>query len=462
MSSRHAHRSCMVLKVGLAAGLAIGLGACAKQDLLGLKDGFGSPKGEIVEASDFASQAAPVQRPVAAPRHATPSGVSGAPVDRQDVFAIGGVRSTGAATIASDPAMEAAPELITSVGSPKLDDTAPARGGAATIDAVVGQINGRPVFMSEVLEPLDGKLRAIAREVKGNAAVWNQAATVTIEGELKRLIEDELILSEARASLTPEQKAGLFRFIKQIEGNLVSSQQGSEVGTDEKLREETGRGLRQEAENIKDRALITNELRNKVTPRVMVPWRDVKTQYEREANKYNPPAKYTFRMVYATGDNSSAVEQIQSSLAAGKGFEEIARLDANEFNRREGGVMERSCAEAQSECTFSPVPELNTALRTLGVGQTLGPIIYAPNKDRSDSVRIAWVYLEKIERPEPTSLYDAQLDIAAELRVERSNAEVNRYFERLRKRGNVSKVEVMRDKLLAVATDRYAPQFAKK
>jgi hypothetical protein len=76
-------------------------------------------------------------------------------------------------------------------------------------------------------------------------------------------------------------------------------------------------------------------------------------------------------------------------------------------------------------------------------------------------MRIAWVYLERIDQPEGVSLYDAQLDIQQDLKLERTSAEIGRYFERLRKRGNVSKIEVMADKLMNIATERYAPRFSK-
>jgi hypothetical protein len=380
---------------------------------------------------------------------------------REDVHAIGGVRGeVGAAT--PKPGLDTGPKLVTSVGPPQTpDEDALAKGGAVTIDAVVGQINGRPVLVSEILEPLDGTLRAASREAK-NLGAWQHAAAEAIVRELKRRIEDELILSEARSGLSPEQKAGLFRFLKTIESNLISAQKGSEVAADETYREQSGRSLRAEAEDQKDRMLITNELRSKVLPRVVVSWRDVQNEYDRQQEKFNPAAKYTFRMVYASGDDTAAVAKITEALTAATPFEEIARSPANEFNNLEGGLMSRTCAGSQGDCTFSPVSELNTAMHTLHVGQTIGPVIYVPDKSKPDAQRIAWVYLERIDLPQGKSLYDAQLDIETELREERTSAEIGRYFDRLRKRGNVSKIEVMGEKLMAVATDRYAPQFVKK
>jgi hypothetical protein len=373
----------------------------------------------------------------------------------ESVHAGGGMAASSAMPVTSTP------KLVTSVGEPLRDASpVPGAGDGVTIDAVVGQINGRPVFVSEILEPLDGALRAAARDAKdGNA--WARGAAEPIVKELRRRIEDELILSEARSGLSPDQRAGILRFLKTIEANLVSSQRGSEVAADEELREQTGRSLSQEATDIKDRALIRNELMSKVQTRVVVSWRDVQNEYERKHDDFNPPPEYHFRMVYTDATNSSGIMSIQDGLGAGKPFEEIAKLPANDYNQTEGGLLKKKCESAQRQCDFSRWPELNTALRSLNVGQMLGPIMFSPDPKKTEVMRIAWVYLERIDQPEGVSLYDAQLDIQQDLKLERTSAEIGRYFERLRKRGNVSKIEVMADKLMNIATERYAPRFSK-
>ena len=455
-----------VLLVALA-GAGMGAGAGSKDaPPLGAGGGRGASGGASDFAGDGSAAGADSRADGGAPTDRLPVRPVTGPSDRvaaarPDVVAIGSGSGEVGAMSASDVrvAPTLSPGLVTSVGAPTgTAHPITGAGEGVTIDAVVGQINGRPVFVSEILEPLDGALRAAARDAKdGNK--WARSAAESIVRELRRRIEDELILSEARSGLTQEQRAGLLRFLRTIESNLVSAQQGSEVAADEQYREQTGRSLSQEAQDIKDRALITNELRSRVTPRVTVSWRDVQNEYERKHAEFNPPAEYQFRMVYTDATNSSGITSIQEALADGKSFEEIAKLPANDFNRREGGLLRVKCADSQRECEFSRYPELNGALRTLGVGQTLGPIMFIPDAKRSEIMRIGWVYLERIDQPEGVSLYDAQLEIETELRTERTNAEIGRYFDRLRKRGNVSRIEVMADKLMNIATERYAPQF---
>ncbi len=454
-------RNGMLGGLGLCAALvafAGSAGGCSKSNDTGW---FASKPSATVKAGEFAGD--PTEQPTPAPKAGAvkppviPIGdptIVGAPAGSR-VVSIGGAAAPGPASAASQS------DLKTAIGAPSVESGAGPAGTAMVIDSVVGQINGRPVFATEVLEPLDGALRAAGLAAKDLTA-WQRTAAAAIVPELKRRIADELILSEARRSLSPEQKQGLLHFLGQIESSLVSENSGSSVKADENFREQTGRSLKQEAEDIKDRELIRHEIATKVDPRVAVPWRDVQNEYERQHDKWNPPAEYTFRLIYAPTENTENVAKLQALIAGGTPFEKIAEDAANDFNQREQGKLVRKSSGTQGEGEFSPWPDVNNALRTLSVGQTAGPIEFAPDKARPNAKRTAWVHLEKIDQPPSTSLYEAQLDVTADLRSERETDERQRYFERLWKRGNVSKLEVMVDKLLNIATERYAAKFVQK
>lgn len=438
-----------------------------------------------LSASSFASPDAPGVGAVAADANRTPvtmrtvvaepTGAVGAPVVN--------ITSRGSTVTAPLPPTGAKiPEVVgTSPGSapgtppsssnitttvntkPPVNAGSTPAGTGAIIDALVGQINGRPVFASEILEPLSGRLRALSGDPVASRN-WSRRATEIIVEELRRRIEDELILAEARASLTPEQRAGVFRFINEIQKSLVSNQRGSAVAADETLRETSGRGLYQEAKDRLDRQLIVKELRERIMPKVNVSWRDIQQEYERDYDRFNPPSVATLRLAYALVDTPDAVEALKVAVAAGKPFAEIAALPINEFNPKTGGKIERSFTGNYADAEFSPIPELNAAFRSLSVGQVIGPIEYAVKNERTrtESKRVGFVYLEKIDLPSGLTLYDAQLTLETELRTKRTDEEVRRYFERLRKRGNVSKIEDMTARLLEIATERYAPASAKR
>lgn len=455
-----------IMRAGACAGLLAVVGGCSKSNDASW---FSGKSGATVRASDFAGDGTEATEPATTSMHAAETARPEA--TKMPVMPVGDAKATRAipapvvtlgapnAAGASQPARVG--DLQTSVGAPTLGPATAASGGGSTVESVVGQINGRPVFASEILEPLDGALRAAADKAKDPNG-WKMAAAESIVPELKRRIADELILSEARRNLSPEQKQGLLHFLGQIEGALISQNQGSEVKADEQLREQNGRSLNDEARDIVDKELIRNEINNKVSPRVAVPWRDVQNEYERQHDKWHPPAEYTFRLIYASNDKPESVTRIQTLLASGTPFEKVAEDGANEFNRREQGKLLRKSSVGQSEGDFSPWADVNSALRTVGVGQTSGPIEFAPDKTKPTVKRTAWVYLEKIDQKPGVSLYDAQLEVENDLRTERERAEQQRYFERLWKRGNVSKLEGMVEKLMNVATERYAPRYKGK
>lgn len=368
----------------------------------------------------------------------------------------------GAGTVAGDrpePAHRSEPRTVMnltgdsdatmSVGSPKLDSGSEARGQAVILEAHVGQVNGRPIFASEILEPLDGRLRAIGLESKTREQ-WQRLAGKSVYDELIRRVRDELVLAEARANLTPEQRQGLVFFLGEIQKGLVSGSGGSTVAADEQSRESSARSLARETQDQLDRELIANEMRQNVVPRVAVPWRDVQMEYEKNLDKYNPPPTAHLRMILVETSNAEGVSKVNASLASGLAFSEVASAKPNEFNRSKAGEFDREFTGAYSEFKFSEVKEVNQAMQQLSPGQTIGPFTYRNNT--------GWVHLESIEQKPSQSLYEVQHEIEQGLREERFRQEETRYFDRLLKRGNVSKFEDMMARLLAIAQERYLPE----
>jgi hypothetical protein len=318
------------------------------------------------------------------------------------------------------------------------------------LESVVGQINGRPVFASEVLDPLDGKLRAIAERVGADRAAFIAAARPEIRGVLLKKIQDELILAEARASLTPEQQQGLFFFLGQVQRSMVSQQAGSRLQADEATRETSGRTLQQEARDQLELKLIEHEINRKIYSRVNIPWRLVRQEYERNADRFNEPGVAVFRVIAVPMADADRVRAAEQAIAE-RPFAEAATMDFNTFLRDSGGLARREFRGELSEADVFAAP-LNETARALAVGQTVGPI-------RWDNA-LAWVHLESVQPPRVRSLYDAQLDLDFELRDRKRRAEGDVYFERLLSRGSFTEIGRMISQVEAIAAERYLPARA--
>lgn len=317
------------------------------------------------------------------------------------------------------------------------------------LDSLVGQINGKPVYASKFLAPLDARLRALVKELDNNRA-WQQQAARIIYDRLIEQIRDELFLAEARATLTPEQRQGLLFFMNNIRENLAAATgAGSIENTDEILRAKEGIGLEDKVKQERDRALVQNLARRYVNPLVNVSWRDVRRAYERNYDEFNPPPIARLRIIMVGANDQAAQAKVSEMLAAGKPFAEVAGLEANRFARAEGGLIERRVPGEYAKAKIFEDEGLNKAAQGLTAGGTTGPFDLPAQRVK------AWMHLEGFDQPPGRSLEEAQLAIFQKLRAQRFDDETRRFFERLLERGSRTNERDMAERLLAIASERY-------
>ncbi|MBX3386009.1 MAG: peptidyl-prolyl cis-trans isomerase [Phycisphaeraceae bacterium] len=331
---------------------------------------------------------------------------------------------------------------------------APSSASAIVLESKVGQINGRPVLASEILEPLDGRLRALSLQVT-DPNRWRTEATRIVAQQLWSRIRDELVLAEAQSNLTAQQRQGLFYFLEKLQQGLISTEGGSALQADEALRATTGRGLAEEARDRLDRELIENELRTKVSPRVNISWRQVRQEYDRRAEQFNPNPTVTFSLIRVDGSDAAAVERVRSALAGAdtQAFLQVAQSADNQFQPENEGKISIELRGDLAQAQILAIEVLNNAARSLRVGETAGPLSSRPS-------RVEWIHFVERVEPRSISLYDAQLEIESALRERRFSAEMARYFDRLASRGSFSSIEQMGQSLMDIAIQRYMPEAA--
>lgn len=440
------------LMLTLAVGFPVGLAGCGSS-------WFDSQTAAPLTAGDFSQPARSTgtDAPISSPQASQTPKLSELPTTAIAPKAPTTTRQVKAAAADSWPEQPAPDDLIdvsSFAGKPDAPDPAKRPVDAPiTVDSVVGQINGRPVYASEILNPLHGRLVAISQQVK-DPSRWRRDAARVVVAELGNRIEDELILSEARANLAPEIQQGLFRFLNNIQKDLVSSQQGSAVKADQELKANTGRGLYQEAQDKLDREIIGSEIRTKVLPKVNVSWKSVRQEYERREKEFNPPSTAKFRLIAAPTEDAETLSKLEQALNAGTPFNEVAAGPLNTFNRTQGGLVEATVEGTFAQSEFFTIPELNAVAQRLTPGTQAGPVPYSTVSGRKLT---GWIRLDEIDTPKGIPLYDAQLKIQNELKNERFNTERRRYFDHLRERGNVSKIEDMAQRLMNIAIERYQP-----
>lgn len=356
-------------------------------------------------------------------------------------FAQGAPRSEGAAG-AGASAFRVVP------GEPmRISDAGEPVEAPQLLDAKVGDVNGRPVFVSTFLGPIEGRLRAEAERL--GREEWMRKSAEIIQNEMRSLITDELLRAEALSRLSVDQKAGLRRFLDDVRRNLLSQNMGSQQLAEDRLRREQGISQEEFLKQREDRTLVRFTLQEEIQDRINVSWRDIVRRYARDSSKYNPDPKARYYILRVDADDEAARSGVASDLASGTPFSDIAASDVNTWTLDEGGYRDVSLSGSLAEVELFAVPELNDPARTLSEGGTVGPIAFGSS--------VVWIHLDSVNR-ESTTLYDAQLPIADQIRNERTAAELERYIDRLLGRASVSDVDRMMIRLLEIAADRYGPE----
>ncbi len=396
----------------------------------------------VLSASDFARPDAvnPV-KPAdgdAAPRQAIPTiSASEAREGINDVIVVEGVpQSLHARPPAEEPA-----DAATSAPTP------PPAARTLGVDRSVGQINGRPIYASDFLKDMDDRLRRNAEKMKRSD--WVKDTYNLVGQKLRDEVRDELLLSEFSTNLKPEQKQGVAAFVTRVQEDLRSGNLGSETLANKRLLEEEGKTLEEKAGEIADKAFIQDFLRRTIYNRVQVHPREVTRYYENNPAEFQEPGKALFRVIRAPKDDTAKITRIETALASGEPFAEVAQRESDwRRDQKEGRFLfEVKIEKDYSQSDFFGPPALNQAARALTQGAST---------PRVDAANWAWwLMLESSTPPRTIPFFEAQLAIEKKIRNERYREEETRYFNGLLQRSSATNLEEMALKITEFADQRY-------
>ncbi|MCC6968594.1 MAG: hypothetical protein IT434_00070 [Phycisphaerales bacterium] len=378
-----------------------------------------APSNTALRPTDFVDPAAPAVPPPARPSERT-------------------ITRTGPIA-----ASETIIDLEARPGDPNLPVQSVPIAEAAFIDAKIGDVNNRPVYVSDFLGPLEDRLRTEA--AKRPRAEWIQMARKDIRERLVTFVEDELLRAEALNRLTPDQRSGVMTFMRQLQTAEVSKSGGNRTAADERIREKTGQSFDEYMESEKEKNLIQYELRG-IFRKINVSWHDIELAYEKNYELFNPNPTAFLGIIRVSKDDTGDVQLINEAFGAGKDFDEVASLEQNRYLPEKAGLNAKEFTGTFETSEFFAYEELNDAVRKLTPGAKAGPI------EAGGSVW--WIKLHRIEQ-KSMGLYDAQLGISEGITKSRQNEARQKYIRKLQERASVSDIDEMTDALLAVAVERY-------
>jgi len=312
------------------------------------------------------------------------------------------------------------------------------------VDRIVGQVNGRPISAHDFLEPLAAELRADGQRLPLNQFIAKAQADIV--RRLNEVILNELLLAEAEADLKPEQRQGLFGFLRDLEDDLRIREGGTRSELEQALQEERGVSINEALALERERILIQSVYLDRVRRRVIVAWRDIQNEYRRRYDEFNPPARVVvsrIRLIAELEDDD--VVAVTQRLEDGEPFNQVAR-DLGVGNDGRWQTFEVDVDGIQ-QLEEGPI---RTAIEELGAEEWAGPF------DRGSTVW--WVHIDARDTPEPRSLYEVsvQRELRDRLQSQRELEAQNNYFRKLFEQGIIDDIEVMSDRLTDVAIMRYA------
>ncbi|BAM04663.1 peptidyl-prolyl cis-trans isomerase [Phycisphaera mikurensis] len=362
---------------------------------------------------------------------------------------------SAAAELASEPAPAIAPpvppgpaergDTEEAPAGPGRSPDAPAPGGPLVLDAMVGQINGQPVFADDLLADLDAQLAALGRRLE--PAVFRERAGEIIEASLRERLVNALILGEAERNLTDNQRAGVRVMVGQRREDLLRRHgRGSLAVARRELQETTGISLDETLRQYRDGLITDNYIRQNLNARINVTRRDVERFYRQNRETFNPPATRDLGLIWV--DDAAAAGSVRERLAAGEPFDAVA-TDPKTDNRWTGGMMQTIVGDEP----FGR-PAVDAAVAALDEpGDWAGPI---GQPGPGGGERFWFVEAAAVERPDRQTLLQAQAAIEQTLRERQFLRLRERFIERLVREGSHTPIEEMRQAVLAVATNRYS------
>lgn len=323
-----------------------------------------------------------------------------------------------------------------------------APGDRVLVDSMVGQVNGRPIFADDFFEPIEDRLIALSERVRDRRSFVLEANRIVTD-ELQARVQNALFLAEAEASLSPEEKQGLFHFVRLLTGEEVSKRGGSVEEAREQIRSQENMTLEEYMQAQRDEQLIRKLLYEQIAPRIIVSWKDVEREYERRRAEFEPPGTAALARIRVPRGDAATLAEVERRLAAGDPFLEIAAA----VGSREGSWQTFRIERGDLAMIGIEDEQILSALSLLtGAGET------TPAIERG--TQVWWLHVESIEQPPARSLYDPEVQSAlrGEIRARRTTEEQLRYLRTLLEDGIYDELDAMGQRLLTIAVIRYGPE----
>ena len=336
-------------------------------------------------------------------------------------------------------------EKVINVGA-ATDEIRVKPGEKWTIESLIGQINGRPVYAGKFMTSIEDRiLRIVAENPPGSA---QRLIEKLIQDRFQQYINNELIISEAEGMLSPEMQAGIFAWIQSIQEQTVAGNGGNRTSATQSIEDQFGMNMEQYLKEKRDEALASDLLRRRVEPRTIVSWRDVERQYSMLEKEFNPEPRITIGRIRLQVSDQLEIQNVQERFKRGETFAQVATA----LNVPDGGKWQQY-----------PLPK--NGLAGLELADDIKKILLAvENGQVTEELRkgstATWYCVTNVQEQATRSIFESALQrsIRRGLKEQRGAYERNRYLASLRDRWVTNDIDQMTKRLIVIAWERYLPK----
>jgi len=158
-----------------------------------------------------------------------------------------------------------------------------------TMEALLGQVEGRPIFVQDVLRPLDADLKRMAGLAK-DLTEFRAVAREAIGRQLSTAIKDALVLKAAEDAMQEDDDKRIAMYMNKATNDLLSKYGGVRAVADRELRAAEGKTFDQKLTELRHQALMDLFLHRTLWPKISITRADILRAYERDMK-----AKYTLQ-----------------------------------------------------------------------------------------------------------------------------------------------------------------------
>jgi peptidyl-prolyl cis-trans isomerase D len=351
-------------------------------------------------------------------------------------------------------------------------------GSPMVINALMGSINGTPVFVDDILRPINNELHVLTTAKSVNLENFRRDARELISRQLEGLIDDVLMESSAQDVLDAADKQRIDIYMNRVKKEIVSKYGGVESLVDLEL-QRRGSSLAEMLQVQRRGALRQLFMQKMFDPKIQVTREQVLADYNLHIkDKYTIPAQiemFTITLPLSnwlleddpndntrkrinpkpTGDQvKQAVSQAMArahdlikQLNAGADFATLASDNSRDSHAKNGG---RWAALKRGELSSQAWEDLAFGLKPNTIGE---PILI-----NGDQPAIAGVVITKVGDVTPGHIVpfaDAQADIKKDLHDRQANALYSDYIRSNREKAAIEAVDRMIDTATDAAVSRY-------